>query len=135
MAVDWRATSGHASLIDDGAICWLSKRQEDVSPTTPKNDHVVVTRGSTEAFWPRSPVSCAFGDFESHHIPFPNHQTSAAFTRDHQYHPPDCTYRHAAQLDPGGLEPADNTVADTPNNPPASAKGRHFVASLGLRTK
>jgi hypothetical protein len=121
MAADWRATPGHTSHIDDGAICWPSRRQEDVSSTTPENDHAAATHGGKEALHPCSP-------FSDDHPPI-------AFTRNRQYHPPDHAYRHAPHLNHSGLQPADNTVADAPNNTPTSTKGRHFIASLGLRAK
>ena len=131
---DQRATLGHAFLINGDTTPQFPKQRE-AAPSLFEGNHAAATCSNTEAFWPCSPVSCAFGDFESHHIPFPNYQTAAAFTYNHQYHPPDRAYRHAAQINPGSLQPADDTVADTPNNPPASAKGRHFIASFGLRTK
>ena len=134
-AVDWRATSGRASLIDNSAICWPSRQQEDVSPTISESNHVPATRGSTEAFWSRSPASVTSSSSKTLTTPFSENYPPRAFTRDRQYHPPVRAYRHAAQLNPSGLQPADDTVADAPNNTPTSAKGRHFIASLGLRAK
>ena len=137
-AVDWCATSGRASLINDGAICWPSRRQEDVSPTTPNNDHVAATHGSKEASRPPSSASDTFSGPKALTTSFSDDHPPRAFTRDHQYHPPDRAYRHATRLQPSGLhglQNADDTVANAPINPPASIKGRHFVASFGLPAK
>ena len=137
-AVDWRATSRRTSPIDDGAICWPSRRQEDVSPTTPDNDHVAATHGGKEASRLPSPASDTFSGPKALTTTFSDDHPPHTFTRDHQYHPPDRAYRHATWLQPSGphgLQNTDNTVADAPINPPASVKGRHFVASFGLPAK
>jgi len=135
MAVDRCATSEHAFPIDDGAICWPSRRQEDVSSTTPKYDNIAATHGGKEASRPPSPVSIILGGFKAITNSFSDNHPPLAFTHDRQSHPPDHAHQHAAQPDPTGPQPEDDTVADAPSNPLSSAKGTHFVASLGLRAK
>ena len=137
-AIDWHATSRRASLIDNGAICWPSRQQEDISLTTPENDHVAATHGGKEASWPSSPTSDTLSGPKAFITSFSDNHPPRVFTHDHQYHPLDRAYRHATWLQPSGLhslQNADDTVANAPINPPASIKGRHFVASFGLPAK
>ena len=91
--------------------------------------------GSKEASCPYSPTPDTFSGPQALTTSFSDNHPPCMFTHDHQYHPPDCTYQHATQLKPSGLQTTDNTVADTPINPLASAKGKHFIASLGLPMK
>ena len=136
-----RAISGHASPIDSSTAPPLPKQQEG-APSPSESDHVVSTRGSTEAFWPRSPVSPVFGDLESHPISFPNSQTAVAFTRNHHHHPRTGhtdVPQHWTRLDiKRGLRrpvycAASDTVADALAPPPT--KEKHFAASLRLRAR
>jgi len=135
MAVDRRATSEHAFPIDDGTICWPSRWQEDVSSTTPKYDNIAATHGGKEALRPPSPVSIILGGFKAITNSFSDNIPPLTFTRDCHSHPPDHAHQHVAQPDPTSPQPEDDTVADVPSNPLSSAKGTHFVASLGLRAK
>ena len=134
-SVDWRATSGCTSLINNSTICWPSRQQEDVSLTISKSNHVPATCSSTKAFWSCSPASVTSSSSKTLTTPFSKNYPPRTFICDHQYHPPVHAYRHVAQLNPSGLQPTDDTVADAPNNTPTSAKGRHFITSLGLCTK
>ena len=135
MAIDRCATSEHAFPIDDGAIRWPSRRQEDVSSTTPEYNNIAATHGGKEASCPPSPISIILGGFKAITNSFSDNHPPLAFTHDRQSHPPDHAHQHAAQPDPTGPQPEDDTVADTPSNPSSSAKGTHFIASLGLRAK
>jgi hypothetical protein len=135
MAVDWHATSGHVSLINNGTICWPLRWQEDISSTTPKNNHVTAMHSSKEASYPHSPTSNTFGSSKALTTSPSNNHPPLTFTHDYQYHPLDCTYQHVAEINPSSLQPADDIVAGVPNNTLTSAKGRHFVASLGLHAK
>jgi len=135
MAVDRRATSEHAFPIDDSAICWPSRRQEDVSSTTPEYDNIAATHSSKEALCPPSPISIILGGFKAITNLFSDNHPPLAFMRDRHSHPPDHAHQHAAQPDPTGPQPEDDTVADAPSNPSSSTKGTHFVASLGLHAK
>jgi len=135
MAVDRCATSEHAFPIDDSAIHWPSRRQEDVSSTTPKYNNIAVTHSSKEASRPPSPISIILGGFKAITNSFSNNHPPLAFTRDHHSHPPDHAHQYVVQPDPTSPQPKDDTVADAPSNPLSSTKGMHFVASLGLRTK
>jgi hypothetical protein len=87
-------------------------------------------------------TSRAFGDFESHPVPIPNHQTAAAFTRDHHHHPQpghiDVPHHWTRWDIKRGLRrpvyyPANDTAANA--LAPSPAKEEHFAASLGLRAK
>jgi len=135
MAVDWRATLEHIFPINDGAIRWPSRRQEDVSSTTPEYNNIVATHSGKEASCPPSPVSIILGSFKAITNSFSDNHPPLAFTRDRHSHPPDHTHQHAVQPDPTGPQPKDDTVADAPSNPLSSTKGMHFVASLGLHAK
>jgi len=135
MAVDRRATLEHAFPIDDGAIRWPSRWQEDVSSTTPEYDNIAATHSSKEASRPPSPISIILGGFKAITNSFSDNHPPLAFTRNRHSHPPDHAHQHAAQPDPTGPQPEDDTVADAPSNPLSSAKGTHFVASLGLHVK
>ena len=118
-----------------GAIRWPSRRQEDISSTTPKYDNIAAMHGGKEASRPPSPVSIILGGFKAITNSFSNNHPPLTFTRDCHSHPPDHAHQYAVQPDPTGPQPEDDTVADAPSNPLSSAKGTHFVASLGLRTK
>jgi len=135
MAVDWYATSEHIFPIDNGAICWPSRQQEDVSSTTPKYDNIAATHSGKEALRPSSPVSIILGSFKAITNLFSDNIPPLAFMRNHHSHPPDHAHQHAAQPDPTSPQPEDDMVADAPSNPLSSAKGMHFVASLGLCAK
>jgi len=110
-------------------------QQENISLTTPKNDNIAVTYGSKEAPQFHSPNLDTFSDPKPLDPSLSDNHPPLVFTRDHQYHPLDHTYQYAAQLNPTGPQPTDDTMADPPNNPLSSAKGQHFVASFGLRAK
>ena len=144
--LDRRANSGHAFPTDGGTTPQnfeaAGGRPQASPPSPPGSDHVAATRGSTEAFWPRSPVSHAFRDFESHPVSFPKHQVTAAFTRDHHHHPQpghiDVPHHRTRWDIKRGLRrpvyyPANDTAADA--HAPSPAKEEHFAASLGLRAK
>ena len=94
-----------------------------------------MTHGGKPVSCPRSPASDTSGSPKALTTPFSDNYPTRVFTCDHQYHPPDCAYRHAAEINPRSLQTADDTAAGAPNNLPASTKVKHFVASLGLRTK
>jgi len=128
MAVDRRATSGHAFPINNGAICWPPRRQDDVSLTTPEYDNVTAMHGSKEALCPPSPISITFISFKALTTLLSDNHPPLVFTRDHYYHPLDHAHRCAASHDPTGLQPADNVVADTPSNlclPPRECTSSH----------
>jgi len=135
MAVDRCAILEHAFPINDGAICWPSRQQEDVSSTTPKYNNIAATHSGKEASRPPSPISIILGGFKAITNSFSDNHPPLAFTCDRHSHPPAHAHQHAAQPDPTGPQPEDDTVADAPSNPSSSAKGMHFVASLGLRVK
>jgi len=116
-ATDQCATSGHAFPINNGAIRWPPRRQDDISPTTPKYDNIAAMHGGKEALCPPSPISITFVGFKALTTsPHDNHPP-LAFTRDRHYHPPDHAHQRAALHDPTGLQPIDNAVADVPSNP------------------
>jgi len=129
-AADQRATSGHIFPINNGTIRWPPRRQDDVSPTTPKYDNVAAMHGSKEASRPPSPVSITFVGFKAlTTAPHDNHPP-LVFTRDCHYHPPDHTHRHAASHDPTSLQPIDNVVADMPSNPHLLPRERTLLHPL-----
>jgi hypothetical protein len=96
MAIDWHATSGRVSLINNGTICWPSRWQVDASSTTPKNDNVAATHGSKEALCPHSPTPDTSGSLKTLTTSFSDIHPPLMFTCNHQYYPPDHTYRHAS---------------------------------------
>ena len=91
-AVDRRATLGHASLIDNSTICWLSRQQEDISPTTPENNHITAMHGGKEASHPPSPTPDTFSGPTALTTSFSDNHPPHTFTHDHQYHSLDHTY-------------------------------------------
>jgi hypothetical protein len=134
-AEDWHATSGHASFIDGGTLLQLSQRQKTAPSSTTEHDHVAAAHSNTEASRPHGTTSPFPGDLMPPSTFISDTPAAAVSMHNHQYHPPDHAYRHVSHLNPSSLQPADDTVADAPKNTPTSAKGRHFIASLGLRTK
>jgi hypothetical protein len=92
MAIDWHATSGCASHIDNGTICWPLRQQEDVSSTTPENDHITAMHGGKEASCPCSPAPDTSGSFTALTTSISDTHPPLTFSCDCQYHPPDCTY-------------------------------------------
>ena len=51
MTKDRCAVSGYTFLIDGGAVSWLFKKQELVSPSTTESEYVTATHGIKEALW------------------------------------------------------------------------------------
>ena len=103
--------------------------------TTPEYNNIAAMHSSKEALHPSSPISIILGGFKAITNLFSNNHLPLAFMCNHHSHPPDHTHQHAAQPDPTGPQPEDDTVADMPSNPSSSAKGTHFIASLGPRVK
>ena len=141
-AEDRCATSGHVSSIDGGTLPRLSQWQEAALLSTTEHDHVAAMHGSTEAFWPCHLVSHAFGDFESHPVPFPSYRTATVFTHDHRHHPQPghinvphhlTCWDIKKGLHPPVYYPVNDTAADA--LAPSPAKEEHFTASPGLRAK
>jgi len=89
MAVGWHATSEHTFPIDDSAICWPSRQQEDVSLTTPKYNNITAIHSGKEALRPPSPISIILGGFKAITNLFSNNHPPLMFTHDHYSHPPD----------------------------------------------
>jgi len=131
-AIDWRATPGHAFPIDGGTMTPFSRRQEDAPSPTIGSGHIATTHGGQEASRLRSPISGTSVDPKAPTPPFPNNDAAIAFTRDHQYHPPDPLGHQDVELP--GSRAADDTVADAPM-PLLAAKVKHFTASPGPRAK
>ena len=92
MAIDQYATLAHASFIDDGAICWPSRQQEDISLTTPKNNHVTAMHSGKEALCPHSPTPYTFSSPKAFTTSFSNGHPPYMFIHNHSYHPLDHTY-------------------------------------------
>ena len=55
-----RAISGHAFLIDGGAVSWSSRKQELVTLSTAKAEYVAATHTAKEGIWLRSFIGEVF---------------------------------------------------------------------------
>ena len=144
MAEDRRAISGHAFLIDGGAVSWASKRQEIVSLSTTESEYIAATHGGKEAVWLHSLLSQIFGPFKNPTTLFSDNQSAIALTRDHQYHARtkhiDVRYHWIRWVVEQGIIrlvycPTDDMVTDALTKALPSAKVKHFAAGLGLHTK
>jgi hypothetical protein len=87
MGKDRKAISGYAFLIDGGAICWSSKKQEIVSLSMTESGYVAATHGMQEALWLCSIITEVFQSYDRPIDVFCDNQSAIALAQDHQFHP------------------------------------------------
>jgi hypothetical protein len=142
MGKDRKAISGYAFLIDGGAICWSSKKQEIVSLSTTESEYVAAMHGMQEALWLRSIITEVFQSYDRPIDVFCDNQSAIALAQDHQFHPRtkhiDMHYHFIRWVIQKGMVrlmycPTQDMVADVFTKGLPSPKVKHFAACLGLR--
>jgi hypothetical protein len=142
MGKDHKAISGYAFLVDGGAICWSSKKQEIVSLSTTESEYVAAMHGLKEAMWLLGIIGEMFLSSNGPIDIFCNNQSAIALAQDHQFHPHtkhiDVHY-HFIQwvIEKGSVCliycPMHDMVADIFTKALPSPKVKHLAVSLGLR--
>jgi hypothetical protein len=89
MGKDHKVISGYAFLIDGGAICWSSKKQEIVSLSMTESKYVAAMHRMQEALWLHSIITEVFQSYDRPINIFCDNQLAIALAQDHQFHP--CT--------------------------------------------
>jgi len=79
------AISGHAMLIDGGAMSWSSKKQELITLLTMEAEYVTATHAAKEVIWLHRLIGEIFRPL--HLTPlYLDSQTAIALTKDDSYH-------------------------------------------------
>ena len=79
------AISGHAMLIDGGAVSWSSKKQELVILSTTKVEYVAATNAAKEVIWLQRLIGEIFCLLSHPTLLFSDSQTAIALTKDGSY--------------------------------------------------
>jgi hypothetical protein len=80
------AISGHAFLIDSGAISWSSKKQELMMLSTAKAEYITAMHAAKEAIWLRHLIRELFPNSLSPMTLFCDNQATLKLTIDNNYH-------------------------------------------------
>jgi hypothetical protein len=137
-----RAISGHAFLLDGGAVSWSSKKQEVVALSTTEAEYVAVSHATKEALWLRSLIAKLYGRPAGPTTLLCDNQSAIALSKDHQYHAKtkhiDIRFHFVRWvISEGNMKlvycPTDDMVADTLTKALPSPKAKHFAHALGLR--
>ena len=81
-----RAISGHAFIIDGGAVSWSLQKQELVMLSTAEAEYVVVTHTAKECIWLRCLTGELFPSLTSTTTLFCNNQAALKLVQDDNYH-------------------------------------------------
>jgi|ERR1700722_2650922 len=136
-----RAISGHAFLIDGGAVSWSSRKQELVTLSTAESEYVAATHAAKEALWLRRFISEVFKPINGPTTIHCDNQSAIALASNGNYHARtkhiDIRYHFirfvvANQSIKLIYCPTDDMTADTLTKSLPSAKAKHFAKSLGL---
>jgi hypothetical protein len=142
MQDDRRAISGHAFLINGGAVSWYSKRQEIVSLSTTESEYISATHAAKEALWLRSLIRQVFRPLPDATTVFSDNQSAIALAHDHQFHARtkhiDVRFHFVRWvIEQGQIRlvycPTQDMVADILTKALPSLKVKHFASRLGLR--
>jgi hypothetical protein len=139
-----RAISGHAFLIDGGAVSWSSKKQELVTLSTAEAEYVAATHAAKEALWLRRLVFELFPSLEAPTVLYCDNQAALRLIEDDNYRARtkhiDKRYhfvREAAQT--GALQltycPTDDMTADILTKALPKWKATIHTSTLGLHTR
>ena len=136
-----RAISGHAFLIDGGAVSWSSRKQELVTLSTAEAEYVAATHAAKEGIWLRNFIGEVFTPFTDPTILHCDNQSAVAIATNGNFHARtkhiDIRYHFIRfVIENGSLTlvycPTDDMTADILTKALPSSKAKHFAASLGL---
>ena len=136
-----RAISGHAFLIDGGAVSWSSRKQELVKLSTAEAEYVAATHAAKEGIWLRNFIGEVFTPFTDPTILHCDNQSAVAIATNGNFHARtkhiDIRYHFIRfVIENGSLTlvycPTDDMTADILTKALPSSKAKHFAASLGL---
>ena len=139
-----RAISGHAFLIDGGAVSWSSRKQELVTLSTAEAEYVAATHAAKEALWLRKLVRELFPSFTAPTPLYCDNQAAIRLIEDDNYHARtkhiDVRYhfiRHTVQS--GALDmiycPTEEMVADMLTKALPKWKTFFHNSTLGLQLR
>ena len=138
-----RAISGHAFLIDGGAVSWGSRKQELVTLSTAEAEYVAATHAAKEAIWLRRFIGEVFARNDEPTTLYSDNQSAIAIATNGNFHARtkhiDIRYHFIRfVVDNGSVKliycPTDDMTADTLTKALPNAKAKHFAAALGLRS-
>jgi hypothetical protein len=137
-----RAISGHAFLIDGGAVSWSSRKQELVTLSTAEAEYVAATHAAKEGIWLRRLLSELFPPAPPTTTLHCNNQAACKLATTDNFHARtkhiDIRYHFILQvIEDGSLNivycPTDDMIADTLTKAVPSWKVKGFAGALGLR--
>jgi hypothetical protein len=136
-----RAISGHAFLINGGAVSWSSRKQELVTLSTAEAEYVAATHAAKEAIWLRRFIGELFSPISTPTTLYCDNQAAVALASNGNYHARtkhiDIRYHFIRfVVEDGSIKliycPTDEMTADTLTKALPSPKAKHFAAALGL---
>jgi transposase InsO family protein len=137
-----RAISGHAILIDGGAVSWSSKKQELVVLSTTEAEYVAATHAAKEVIWMRRFLSEVFEPLEGPTTLYSDNQSAIALAHAQgHFHARtkhiDIRYHFIRfTIENGAIRlvycPTDEMTADILTKALPNAKAKHFATALGL---
>jgi hypothetical protein len=135
------AISGHAFLIDGGAVSWSSRKQELVTLSTAEAEYVAATHAAKEAIWLRRLIHDLFPSLVSRTTLHCDNQAALKLATDDNYHARTkhiaIRYHFIRQVVASGMLtlvycPTDEMTADVLTKALPSFKVRYHAQSLGL---
>ena len=137
------AISGHAYILDGGAVSWMSKKQELVTLSTAEAEYVAATHAVKEGVWLCHFIEEVFQPLVNPTVLYCDNQAAIALTKDGSFHARtkhiDIRYHFIHFIvDSGSFLlvycPTADMTADTLTKALPSVKVKHFATALGLRT-
>ena len=138
-----RAISGHAFLIDGGAVSWSSRKQELVTLSTAEAEYVAATHAAKEAIWLRRFITEVLQPIDGPTTLHCDNQAALALASNGNYHARtkhiDIRYHFIRfVVEDKSIRlvycPTNDMIADTLTKALPSLKAKHFATSLGLCT-
>ena len=135
------AISGHAFLVDGGAVSWSSRKQELVTLSTAEAEYVAATHAAKEAIWLRRLVGDLFPFLLTRTILYCDNQAALKLAMDDNYHARtkhiSIRYHFIREVAASGVLklvycPTDDMTADILTKALPSYKVRYHVQGLGL---
>jgi hypothetical protein len=135
------AISGHAFLIDGGAVSWSSRKQELVTLSTAEAEYVAMTHAAKEAIWLRRLIGELFPSMLTQTTLYCDNQAALKLAVADNFHARtkhiDICYHFVRQVVAGGgisivYCPTDDMAADILTKALPSWKVQYHVLNLGL---
>ena len=137
-----RAISGHAFIIDGGAVSWSSRKQELVTLSTAEAEYVAATHAAKECIWLRRLTGELFPSLTTTTTLFCDNQAALKLMQDNNYHARtkhiDIRFHFICEVIANGTInmvycPTDNMTADILTKALPHWKVRCHSLGLGLR--